>query len=381
MQLQTEGSFSNRIIAQQFSARAKTPFLTLAIPHYKQSRYLEIVLHSIFAQTFSDFEIVVSDDCSPDDSRDVIPQQLQRSGRPFRYYLQESNLGYDGNVRFCLATAQGQYVFLLGNDDALAAPTTLEEIALALHQLDLPAVAFVNFCDWGSGTVTERAQATQVLGSGVDVAIRHYRSFSFVSGLLYARAAATEHETARWDRSIYYQIYLASRIIAAGGKLAALNICAVSKDVRLNGETVPNYISKWSQAPWSFEPRHTGMDSVLRVTIDAILPHVSYDQRSQTQRRVINQIMSITYPYWLLEYRRVANWSFAVGIARSMWPSTLLAEYELTGGDRLLLWLIYLYMTTAGLVIPVGLFTRFRSNLANFLRRRQQLQQPIKQVV
>jgi hypothetical protein len=179
------------------------------------------------------------------------------------------------------------------------------------------------------------------------------------------------HATDRWDRSIYYQIYLANRIVASGGGLGAIDVCAVRKDVKLDGQTVPNYATKWAKAPWSFESRHTGLDSVIRVTADAILPYVP-EAKSAALRRIISQILTVTYPFWLFEYRRVAGWSFAVGIARGLWPSSLLGEYRLRARDRVFLWLQYLAVTLAGLVIPASWFNRIRSNLADWLRRRQQ---------
>ena len=89
---------------------AEAPFFTLAIPQYKRRQFLEVNLEHAFAQDSRDFEILVTDDCSPDDSNEVIPGLLERSGRPFRYYAQHRNLGYDGNVRFCLNNACGKYV-------------------------------------------------------------------------------------------------------------------------------------------------------------------------------------------------------------------------------------------------------------------------------
>ena len=250
------------------------PWITVAIPHYKQRRHLQVVLETLFVQDCHSFEIVISDDSSPDDSTLVIPELLQTSDRPFRYYTQPGNLGYDGNVRFCLAAALGRYVLLLGNDDALAGPDVIRRITDALATLGNPEVAFVNFCDYASGAVVARAQTTKVLGAGPLTALRFFRSFSFVAGLIYIREAARQHETDRWDQSIYYQIYLASRIIASGGTLASVAITAVRKDVRVNDEHVFNYAVKWAKAPWSFQSRHTGMDSVIRVTANAILPLV-----------------------------------------------------------------------------------------------------------
>ena len=373
-----------RLVASLAWAGRDKPFYTVVIPHFKHRRYLELVLESVFEQDYDDFEIVVSDDMSPDDSKQVIPSVLGRSGVPFRYYAQPANLGYDGNLRFTLAAAGGRYVFLLGNDDAITRSSTLGDLAACLHQLNLPAVAITNYADWQTDLVTKRAQVTRLLGSGPGTAVQFFRSFSFFSGLVFDREAAHRHETDRWDRSVFYQIYLATRIIASGGQLGAVELCAVRKDVRLGGQTVPNYATLWSGAPWSFAPRHTGMDSVIRVAVDGVVPLMPPARQSRGIREIVGQILTITYPYWLLEYRRVANWSFAVGIARDMWPARLLAEYRsrLRGGDRARLWTLYLVSTVAGLVVPRAIFARFQLGVADAIRRRKQMSlrsRPIRQ--
>ncbi len=198
--------FHQRLKAHSSTPVGPHPFITIAIPHYRHRRYLEVVLDSIFAQDFDQLEIVVSDDQSPDDSSTVIPDVLQRAKRPFRYYVQPANLGYDGSVRFCLAAAQGRYVMLLGNDDALAGPQTIREIVDALTALNHPAVAFTNYCDYASGEVMQRALRTQVLGAGPRTAVQFFRSFSFVAGLLFDQEATQQHETDRWDQSVYNAI-------------------------------------------------------------------------------------------------------------------------------------------------------------------------------
>jgi glycosyltransferase involved in cell wall biosynthesis len=346
--------------------------MTVAIPHYKQRRYLEVSLESLFEQTTNDFEILVSDDCSPDDSNVVIPKMLEASGRSFRYYSHGSNLGYDGNVRFCLGVAHGRYVFLRGNDDALATPQTLSELAIVLADLQFPEVAFTSYEDWKTGHVVQRAQKTAQLGSGADAALKYFRTFSFVSGLIFDQRLAASYDTDRWDRSVYYQIYLAAKILAGGGRLASVAISAVRKDILLDGQTVETYATRAAKFPWSFESRHTGLDSVIRVTADALLPSLPASERSRGVCRIAGQILRITYPYWLFEYRRVANWSSAVGVARSMWPSRLLAEYELKAADYLYLWVLYLGVTFAGLTFPSRWFNHLRATLSNLVRRRQQ---------
>lgn len=352
------------------------PFLTIAIPQYKQRQYLEVNLASLFAQTYGDFEIVISDDHSPDDSNEVIPSILERSGRFFRYYAQPVNLGYDRNVRFCLSAAKGRFVMLLGNDDALPNPDTLRLLAEGLKQLNYPEVALTNYEDWESGRISRRTHGTLILGSGPQVAAHYFRSFSFVSGLVLETASALRHDTDRWDRSIFYQIYLACRIIASGGRLGGLDVVAIRDHIRLDGKLVPGtYRNRYKNAPWTFQAKHTGLDSVVRVTADAILPFVPDAERSAILRKIWQQALTISYPFWILEYRSLANWSWGLAVARDSWPSKRLAEYRLSILDRAYLWLLYLVVTTVALTIPSWFFTAIRHRLADFVRRRRQVLQ------
>ncbi len=360
-----------RPIAQRDSITQ--PFLTVVIPQYKRRKYLEVNLASVFGQTYDDFEILISDDKSSDDSNDVIPPVLDQSGRSYRYYAQPTNLGYDRNIRFCLGAARGRYVILLGNDDALATCSTLQEIAHALKQLAYPEVAITNYEDWQSGEVSKRAYGTRVLGSGPSAAAHYFRAFSFVSGLIYKTSEAAKHETDRWDSSIYYQIFLACRIIASGGRMGGIDVSAIRDHIRLGGELVPEtYRNRYKNAGWTFKPKHTGLDSVARVTADAILPYVSEEERSFLCFTVWKQLLSITYPYWVLEYRRLANWSWGVAVARDLWPAYRLPEYPLKLAHKTYLWLLYLTVTMIALVTPSSMFTRIRHRVAEFVRRRRQ---------
>lgn len=353
---------------------AKTPLLTVAIPQYKRREYLELCLQSIFSQKFKDYEIVVSDDMSPDDSNEVIPGVLERSDSFYRYYAQRENLGYDGNVRFCLRAARGRYVMLLGNDDALTSPSTLQEVADGLASLDYPETAITNYEDWQSRQVSRRTYGTRIFGSGPMTAAYYFRSFSFVSGIIYKTAEAEKHETDKWDASIYYQIYLACRIIASGGRMGGIDVSAIRDHIRLDGELVPEtYRNRYKGAGWTFKTKHTGLDSVARVTADAVLPLVPEANRSSICLAIWKQLLSITYPYWILEYRRLVNWSWGLAVARDLWPGRRLHEYPLRRFHLAYLWLIYLAVTVAALIIPPSLFTRLRHWIAQTVRQRRQV--------
>src|SRR5439155_15679064 len=207
-----------------------------------------------------------SDDCSPDDSNEVVPPLIEQSERRYCYYAQEKNLGYDHNVRFCLRAATAPYVMLLGNDDALANEDVVDQLVTGLRQIDWPEVAVTNYKQWDDdSSMIKRVFGTGVIGSGPSVALANFRMFSFVSGLIYNREAALTHETDRWDHSIYYQIYIGCRILASGGRLGAIDCVAVAKDVKIRGKGVPSYAIKHKNEPWSFQPHDGGLLSVMRV--------------------------------------------------------------------------------------------------------------------
>ncbi|MDQ3025077.1 MAG: hypothetical protein M3R58_01025 [Pseudomonadota bacterium] len=262
---------------------------------------------------------------------------------------------------------------MLGNDDALATPDVLTRLKAELTALELPEICLTNFQDWDSGAITRRINRTSILGNGPAAATHYFRSFSFTSGLIFDRVAAARHETDRWDRSIYYQIYLACRILASGGRLGGVDLVAVLDNIRLNGELVPEtYRVKYRNAPLAFGAKHTGLDSVARVTIDAIRPYVAEAQASKMVRHVYMQLLTITYPYWLFEYRQLANWGMGFGVARDLWPAKQLAEYRLGLVDRAAIWLCYLGVTAFGLLFPAAIFNRVRHHVAAFVRRRRQ---------
>ena len=111
---------------------------------------------------------------------------------------------------------------------------------------------------------------------------------------------------------------------------------------------------------------------MIRVTVDAVLPFIAQDRRSSAAAAVIQQILTTTYLFWLVEYRRVANWAFAVGISRALRPRRLLAEYSIAPGDRLRLCVTYFFVTAIGLFAPASALRLFKDKAAKYLRGRQQ---------
>ena len=94
----------------------------MCIPTYRGRATIGAAIESVLAQSLDDFELIVIDDGSPDDT-DAIVERFSDSR--LVYLRNERNLGPQGNWNRCLEEAQGKYFKLLPHDDQLH-PNCLE---------------------------------------------------------------------------------------------------------------------------------------------------------------------------------------------------------------------------------------------------------------
>lgn len=93
------------------------PLVTVAIPTYNSAnKYLTNALSSALAQTYDNLEVIVSDNCSSDNTSQVVNNI--HDGR-LRYIRQIKNIGANGNFNFCLKEAKGDYILFLCDDDLI----------------------------------------------------------------------------------------------------------------------------------------------------------------------------------------------------------------------------------------------------------------------
>jgi len=108
--------------------KAVAPKISICIPTYRGAGTLGAAIESVLAQTCGDFELIVIDDNSPDETEAVVG----RFSDPRLSYLRNpKNLGPEGNWNRCLQVARGRYFKLLPHDDLLH-PSCLERQAAVL---------------------------------------------------------------------------------------------------------------------------------------------------------------------------------------------------------------------------------------------------------
>jgi glycosyltransferase involved in cell wall biosynthesis len=96
-----------------------TPTFSVLIPAYKSAKIIGATIDSILEQTYKDFELIIVDDKSPDNTVAVI-KKYQRKDPRVKCYVNDKNLGYSGNLERCRKIAIGKYIYLMGNDDILS---------------------------------------------------------------------------------------------------------------------------------------------------------------------------------------------------------------------------------------------------------------------
>ena len=94
--------------------------VSVIIPMYNAEKYLGVCLESLLIQTFTDFEVIVVDDCSTDASLAIAESFLEKFGGRLKILTLEENTGSGAVPRNVgLEFSQGKYVFFMDNDDLL----------------------------------------------------------------------------------------------------------------------------------------------------------------------------------------------------------------------------------------------------------------------
>ena len=117
-----------------------TPRVSILMPVYNVAPYLREAMDSILAQTFQDFELIVLDDCSPDNSAEILDTYTDE--RIVRY-RGEKNMGLSNVLNVGMAMARGELIARMDSDDI----STPERLATQVAYLD--AHPEVDLCSFG----------------------------------------------------------------------------------------------------------------------------------------------------------------------------------------------------------------------------------------
>jgi len=104
----------------------KIPKVSICIPAYDQVDYLKKNIDSVLSQTYTDYEIIITDDSPSDIVKDFIQQYQQPD--IIKYYKNDTALGSPENWNECIRRASGEYIKILHHDDYFS-----NEVSLAKY--------------------------------------------------------------------------------------------------------------------------------------------------------------------------------------------------------------------------------------------------------
>lgn len=94
--------------------------VTVAIPVYNGARFLEGAVNSIIKQTYPVEEIIISDDASTDEAKELVEAlQIKYPQTPIQYFRNKINIGYPSNWNKCFEYCRTKYLMILHQDDML----------------------------------------------------------------------------------------------------------------------------------------------------------------------------------------------------------------------------------------------------------------------
>lgn len=96
--------------------RAVRPLVSILIPHYNYIQFVPTAIDSALAQTYPNFEVVVTDNCSTDGAVPFLRERYRDEPR-VRIIENERNLGMTGNFNRALEHARGEYILWMSSDD------------------------------------------------------------------------------------------------------------------------------------------------------------------------------------------------------------------------------------------------------------------------
>jgi glycosyltransferase involved in cell wall biosynthesis len=109
----------------------ENPRVTLAMPVFNGEAYIAIALRSLLAQTFENFEIVITDNASTDRTEIICREFAQQDAR-IRYHRNPKNVGAAENYNLGFKLARGEYLKWCAHDDYISA----NYLELAVKALD-----------------------------------------------------------------------------------------------------------------------------------------------------------------------------------------------------------------------------------------------------
>ena len=203
--------------------------ISVIIPVYNMSTYIEEAIRSILSQTLTDTEVVCMDDCSTDDTADIITR-LAKEHDNVKYYKMKENGGVGRARAAAMEHACGEYLFFLDADDKLPDSDVFEVLYREATEGDCDVCGGLvyNFSETEIDNYTRFREMFKdsAQNAAIDLNYEDIQDDYFFQGFIYRRSFLEEHDITFPDlRAFEDPVFLVKALYYAN------RIRAVNKEV------------------------------------------------------------------------------------------------------------------------------------------------------
>ena len=277
--------------------------ISVCIPAYNRAGLLPELLESILTQNFSDFEIVINEDGSPEQHliRAVVERYAVSYPNRIRYFENKINLGYDANLRSLIERASGEYCLFMGNDD-LMCPNSLSTIVNAISRHPNVGVYLRSFAafDISPNNVVEIFKYFDrelFFPAGASSITTFYKRSVVIPGITIQRNAALKFATEKFDGTLLYQIYLIANILVEWNGVFSPEIVTLYR----NGG-IPDFGNSLAEKG-KFVPQIRTINSSLNFMrgMLEIAKYVHVNRRVDIYESILKDLSNYSYPFLAIQ--------------------------------------------------------------------------------
>ncbi|WP_443627725.1 glycosyltransferase family 2 protein [Candidatus Njordibacter sp. Uisw_002] len=319
------------------------PLLTVCIPAYNRAHLLADLLDSIFDQNFTNFNVLICEDRSPEREaiNQVVRQYMDKYPDSIDYKENSKNLGYDGNIRELVSLATGTYCVFMGNDDLMCSGA-LSHIQSIIEREPLCGVIVRSYATFEKNPLVHEEvfryfPEELVVKGGVGAISLGFRRSVVIPGMVFHRDSANVLFTDKFDGTLLYQLYLSGNILATRSVVFTPEIIAL----RRNG-TPPDFGNSDAEKG-KFVPLDQTPDSSIHFMrgMFEIAKCVQQSTGLKVYKNIISDVGNYSYPIIAIQSKKpklvFLKYGFQLGVL-GLWRQPLFYCYFLIllliGSDR-----------------------------------------------
>jgi glycosyltransferase involved in cell wall biosynthesis len=165
----------------------QNPLISVCLTTYNHEKYIEEAIYSILAQTFKDYELIIVNDGSTDETDSIIKRILQRENNPKIKYISQENQGVSSANNTAILNAKGKYIAKMNGDD-ICYPHRLERQVQFIQETGAKIVfSWVDIIDDNSKIITDKHPSSKIFNRAhknrVDILKGFFFKFNYINAV------------------------------------------------------------------------------------------------------------------------------------------------------------------------------------------------------